>query len=70
MVHEHLLYARHRIRVEVTSSNFPQFDRNPNTGHEFGMDAETQVARQTVFHDPGRLSHIVLPVVDPGPGDE
>ena len=60
----------HRIRVEVTSSNFPQFDRNPNTGHEFGMDAEMVVARQTVLHDAERPSHIVLPIVEPSLGDE
>ena len=57
----------HRIRVEVTSSSFAQFDRNPNTGHEFGMDAEMVIARQTVLHDAERPSHIVLPVVDAGP---
>ena len=55
----------HRIRVEVTSSNFPQFDRNPNTGREFGMDAEMVVARQTVLHDAERPSHILLPIVEP-----
>ena len=53
----------HRIRVEVSSSNFPQFDRNPNTGHAFGTDAELQVANQTVFHDSERPSHILLPIV-------
>ena len=40
----------HRIRVEVSSSNFPHFDRNPNTGNPFGLDAEMQVAHQTVHH--------------------
>jgi putative CocE/NonD family hydrolase len=55
----------HRIRVDVTSSSFPRFDRNPNTGRELGVDrAEDLVtARQTVFHDPARPSHVVLPVV-------
>jgi putative CocE/NonD family hydrolase len=53
----------HRIRVEVSSSNFPQFDRNPNTGNPFGMDAEMKTASQTVYHDAGHPSHIVLPVV-------
>ena len=41
----------HRIRVDISSSNFPRFDRNPNTGNKFGEDAETQVAHQEVFHD-------------------
>ncbi len=53
----------HRIRVEISSSNFPRFDRNPNTGHELGMDAEMRVARQTVVHTPAYPSHIVLPVI-------
>jgi len=56
----------HRLRVDVTSSNFPQFDRNPNTGHAFGQDAEMVVAHQTVYHDRERPSHIVLPVIPDG----
>ena len=53
----------HRIRVEISSSNFPQFDRNPNTGHAFGMDADLQPATQTIYHDARHPSHILLPVV-------
>ena len=53
----------HRIRVEVTSSNFPQFDRNPNTGHDFGQDAEMVKANQTILHDSEHPSHIILPVI-------
>jgi putative CocE/NonD family hydrolase len=53
----------HRIRVEVSSSNFPRFDRNPNTGHAFGVDAELRKANQTVYHDQEHPSHIVLPVI-------
>jgi putative CocE/NonD family hydrolase len=55
----------HRLRVLVTSSSFPRFDRNPNTGHAIGIDAEDELlsARQTVFHDAGRASHLLLPVV-------
>ena len=52
----------HRIRIEVSSSNFPQFDRNPNTGNPFGLDAETQKATQTIFHDREHPSHVVLPI--------
>ena len=58
-----LFKAGHAIRVEISSSNFPRFDRNPNTGHAFGCDAETVVAVQTVFHEARSPSHIVLPVV-------
>lgn len=53
----------HKIRVEISSSNFPRFDRNPNTGHPFGADAELKKAVQTVYHDAEHLSHIVLPVI-------
>jgi putative CocE/NonD family hydrolase len=55
----------HRIRVHVTSSHFPQFDRNPNTGAPFGKSKEIKVARQTIYHDAERPSHVVLPVIPP-----
>ncbi|PYU93137.1 MAG: X-Pro dipeptidyl-peptidase [Acidobacteria bacterium] len=58
----------HRIRVDVTSSNFPQFDRNPNTGEDLGVSERVRVARQTIFHTAEQPSHIVLPIVTlPGP---
>jgi putative CocE/NonD family hydrolase len=55
----------HRIRLAVTSSSFPRFDPNPNTGHALGVDGpeELRPARQTIFHDAARASHLVLPVV-------
>lgn len=53
----------HRIRVDVSSSNFPRYDRNPNTGHSFGVDAELTTAAQTVYHDAQHPSHIVLPLI-------
>ncbi len=56
----------HQIRVEVSSSNFPRFDRNLNTGHTLGMDAEIRVARQTVHHSRQYPSHILLPVIPRG----
>ena len=56
----------HRIRVEVSSSNFPRFDRNPNTGHALGMDAELRSARQTICHSREYPSHILLPVIPRG----
>lgn len=52
----------HRIRLEVSSSNFPHFDRNPNTGHAFGEDAELVTASQTIVHDAEHPSHIELPI--------
>lgn len=54
----------HRIRLEVSSSNFPRFDRNLNTGRRPGRDAEMAVAEQTVYHDARRPSHLMLPVVE------
>ncbi|MFN0086663.1 MAG: CocE/NonD family hydrolase [Blastocatellia bacterium] len=53
----------HRIRIDVTSSHFPQFDRNPNTGEPFGASARVRVAGQTIHHSADRASHILLPVV-------
>ena len=55
----------HRIRVEISSSNFPRFDRNPNTGNEFGMDDRLKKARQRIYHEKEYPSHIILPVIDP-----
>jgi putative CocE/NonD family hydrolase len=56
--------AGHRIRVEITSSSFPRWERNPNTGESNVHSARTEVARQRIFHDPDRPSHITLTVVD------
>jgi putative CocE/NonD family hydrolase len=53
----------HRIRVDITSSNFPQFDRNPNTGEDLGASSRVRTAAQVVHHGAARASHILLPVV-------
>ena len=53
----------HRIRLDVASSDFPNFDRNHNTGADFWSDSELRVARQTVFHDRERPSRLLLSVV-------
>ena len=63
MVTGNTFLAGHRIRVEISSSNFPRFDRNPNTGAPLGADANVRRARQTVLHDAAHPSHIILPVV-------
>ena len=55
--------AGHRIRIQLFSSNFPMWDRNPNTGHSVGQDAEMQVAVQTIFHTTRFPSHVILPVI-------
>jgi len=53
----------HRIRLDITSSNFPRFDRNMNTGNPFGEDAEGIIANQTVYHDNTCASYVALPVI-------
>ena len=55
--------AGHRLRVEISSSNFPRFDRNPNTGAPLGEDTRLETAQQTVQHRADYPSHIVLPVI-------
>ncbi|AFM17700.1 putative hydrolase, CocE/NonD family [Mycolicibacterium chubuense NBB4] len=52
-----------RIRVEVSSSDYPQFAPNPNTGAPFGQDAEVRPATQTILHDRAHPSAITLPVI-------
>jgi putative CocE/NonD family hydrolase len=56
----------HRIRVEISSSNFPRFDRNLNTGGNNFDESEPRRARNTVHHSPLHRSHISLPVVKKG----
>jgi predicted acyl esterase len=55
----------HRIRLLVTSSSFPRFDRNANSGNALGTDGpgDMRPARQTIFHDGARTSHLLLPVI-------
>jgi putative CocE/NonD family hydrolase len=60
--------AGHRIRVEISSSNFPRFDRNLNTGALVGAGDRWVVAAQTVYHDARRPSRIILPIIPPDGG--
>jgi putative CocE/NonD family hydrolase len=53
----------HRIRLEVSSSNFPRFDRNLNSGEPFGAGTRGTPARQTVFHQNSMPSHLLLPLI-------
>ena len=53
----------HQVRLEVSSSNFPRFDRNPNTGQEPSEDSEPVAALQTIHHDAQHPSRLVLPVI-------
>jgi putative CocE/NonD family hydrolase len=58
-----LFQEGHRIRLEVSSSNFPRYDRNPNTGDSFAISARTVRARQTIWHTAARPSRLELPVI-------
>ena len=53
----------HRIRVDISSSNFPRFDLNPNTGESSHDHRRTITAINTIYHDVRHPSHIVLPLV-------
>jgi hypothetical protein len=59
----------HRIRVEISSSNFPRFDRNPNTGGVVAKETRLAKAVETIYHDrehPSRLVLMVIPAKAPG----
>ncbi len=59
-----LVFQRgHRIRLDVSSSNFPRFDVNPNTGEPLNSNRRVQMAENTIYTDAGHPSHIVLPII-------
>jgi putative CocE/NonD family hydrolase len=60
----------HRVRVHLTSSNFPHWERNLNTGDDPATDVAMQKAEQTVYHDRQHSSHIVLPIIPPSASAE
>jgi putative CocE/NonD family hydrolase len=53
----------HRIRLDVSSSNFPRFDVNPNTGEPLNRHRRLVTATNTVYHEAGRPSRVILPLV-------
>lgn len=57
--------AGHRIRVEVSSSNFPRYARNQNTGLPLGTSDKVVVAQQTIHHDRRHPSALILPIIPP-----
>jgi putative CocE/NonD family hydrolase len=59
----HVFLPGHRIRLEISSSNFPRFDRNLNTGGDQASGTRWQTAQQTVFHDARYPSHVLLPII-------
>ncbi len=53
----------HRIRLDISSSNFPRFDVNPNTGEPLNRHRRSQTAVNTIYHDANHPSRILLPVI-------
>ncbi len=62
-VTSNVFLAGHAIRVEVSSSNFPRFDRNPNTGRTFADETVLKKAQQTIYHSKQYPSQVLLPVI-------
>ena len=58
-----LMAVGHRIRLEISSSDFPRYDRNPNTGHLIATETQTRVANQTIHHSLAMPSHLLLPII-------
>jgi putative CocE/NonD family hydrolase len=56
----------HRIRLDISSSNFPRFSRNLNTGEDVATGSRVEIARQTILHTSEYPSHVVLPVIPSG----
>jgi putative CocE/NonD family hydrolase len=61
-----LFEVGHRIRVDISSSNYPRFDLNPNSGEPLGLGRNFVKARQKVYHDALHPSHITLPLIPRG----
>jgi len=59
----HVFLPGHCLRLEISSSNFPRFDRNLNTGEDQATGTRWQSASQTVFHESRSPSHVLLPVI-------
>ena len=53
----------HKIRLEISSSNFPRYDRNLNTGEFIPEATKTVTAKQTIFHSDQYPSHLILPII-------
>lgn len=53
----------HRIRLDISSSNFPRFDVNPNTGEPLNKNHRWATAKNSIYHDTAHPSHIVLPII-------
>ena len=61
-----LFAAGHCIRLDISSSNFPRFDVNPNTGEPLGLERLREIATNTIHHDSEHASHVILPLIPHG----
>jgi putative CocE/NonD family hydrolase len=61
-----LFKAGHRLRLDISSSNFPRFDVNPNTGGPLGLERRFELAHQAIYHDATHPSQIILPLIQRG----
>ena len=64
LVTSNVFRAGHRIRIEISSSNFPRFERNLNTGEQNAREVLHVVANNAVHHGPDRQSYIVLTTIE------
>lgn len=64
----HVLHVGHRLRLTVTSSDFPTWNRNLNTGEPIDRGVAMRVANNQVIHTATQPSHLVLPVLENGDG--
>lgn len=62
-VTSNLFRQGHQLRVEISSSNFPFFSRNLNTGGDLGWETQAVIARQKIYHETAYPSHLILPVI-------
>lgn len=60
----------HAVRLVISSSNYPRFETNPNTGDPFHQHTSTQIAHQTIYHDAEHPSALILPVIRHSTGIE
>ncbi len=62
-VTSNVFHAGHKIRIEISSSNFPRFDRNPNTGRPIADETELRAANQRIYHGKQYPSYVLLPII-------
>ena len=58
-----LFKKAHKIRLDISSSNWPRFDTNPNTGESLGTNTRSEKATNTIYHETTHPSNIVLPII-------